>query len=117
MKKSAYCKASVLHSPQRSENMSSLRALKIKTGSLSRLIKDKTVYLNEAEEVKEKISKLIEAKADEWDIKKQREILEETLGMLPGCDKRIAIARQDLENLVGTSELEQAKSLLENTAL
>ncbi|OMJ26410.1 Tubulin-specific chaperone A [Smittium culicis] len=80
--------------------MSSLKSLKIKSGSLSRLAKDKIVYIKESEQIKLKIDELVKNNADEWDIKKQREILEETLNMLPGCDKRIAVAHEDLSNLV-----------------
>ncbi|PVU85464.1 hypothetical protein BB559_006992 [Furculomyces boomerangus] len=97
--------------------MSSTRLLKIKTGSLKRLVKDKDVYLMEAEEVKKRIENLKAKNADEWDIKKQAscidfyEVLEETLDMLPGCDKRIAVAYEDLQNL-----LESKDPAFENTA-
>ncbi|PVV02258.1 hypothetical protein BB560_003292 [Smittium megazygosporum] len=102
--------------------MSSIRSLNIKTGSLKRLIKDKEVYLAEIVQVKEKISKLSDSEEDSWNLKKQNEILKETMDMIPGCNDRISKAYEDLFNLVnsndpnleGTKELQEAKDLLDS---
>ncbi|KAF9927117.1 hypothetical protein BGZ65_006930 [Modicella reniformis] len=43
---------------------------------------------------------MVERKDDEYDIKKQHEVLEETLDMLPDVERRLGTARLDLQNIV-----------------
>lgn len=67
-----------------------LRQLTIKTGVLKRLTKEKTVYEREAEQQKNRIEKLKSDSEHQDDhlIKKQEEVLQECLMMLPDCQRR-----------------------------
>ncbi|ORX75003.1 putative tubulin-specific chaperone A, partial [Linderina pennispora] len=76
------------------------RQLKIKTGAVKRLIKDKQCYLVEAESQRKRIAEYEARNAHEADVRKQREVLTETLAMVPDTERRIRAAMQDLENLL-----------------
>lgn len=65
-----------------------LKTIKIKTGVVKRITKEKVVYEREVEEQKEKVEKLKVAGKDEYDIKKQEEVLGECLMMIPDCKRR-----------------------------
>lgn len=65
-----------------------LKTIKIKTGVVKRVTKEKIVYERELEEQKEKIEKFKQAGKDEYDIKKQEEVLQECLMMIPECKRR-----------------------------
>ncbi|KAK3819850.1 MAG: tubulin binding cofactor A [Benniella sp.] len=99
----------------------STRDLTIKTGVLKRTLKEKDYYNKEKKSQEDRITKMIEDGSDEYDIKKQREVLQETLDMLPDVDRRLKSAQFDLENLVAnagddlkqTSEYEKAVQDLE----
>ncbi|KAJ2776049.1 hypothetical protein H4R18_005890 [Coemansia javaensis] len=78
-----------------------LRSLKIKTGAVKRLVREREVYLGEVDEQHERIEKLRAREGvDDADIRKQNEVLEETLQMIPHMERRIRDAARDLENLV-----------------
>lgn len=96
-----------------------LKTIKIKTGVVKRVAKEKVVYEREVEEQREKIQKLKQEGKDEYDIRKQEEVLQECLMMIPECKRRLAKAFEDLENiinneqdLVETEEYTNAKSIL-----
>ena len=55
------------------------------------------MYHKEEISQKARIEKLQQDNADIHDIRKQYEVLEETLTIIPDCRKRLASARQDLE--------------------
>lgn len=82
-----------------------LKTIKIKTGVVKRVTKEKIVYERELEEQKEKIEKLKQAGKDEYDIKKQEEVLQECLMMIPECKRRLAKAVEDLQKILD-NELE-----------
>lgn len=65
-----------------------LKAIKIKTGVVKRITKEKIVYEREVEEQKENIEKFKKAGKDEYDIRKQEEVLQECLMMIPECKRR-----------------------------
>lgn len=65
-----------------------LKTIKIKTGVVKRITKEKVVYEREVEEQKEKIVKIKQAGKDEHDIRKQEEVLGECLMMVPDCKRR-----------------------------
>ncbi|XP_071964574.1 tubulin-specific chaperone A-like [Antedon mediterranea] len=77
-----------------------LRQLKIKTGVLKRCAKEKIMYQKEGEQIAEKIEKMKADNKDEYDIKKQMEVLAESKMMIPDCTKRIEAAYSDLEQLI-----------------
>ncbi|CAG8481109.1 2568_t:CDS:2 [Paraglomus brasilianum] len=99
----------------------SLKDLKIKTNIVKRIHSESKSYATELEYQQKRIDKFIEENRDEYDIKKQKEVLEETLKMIPDCKNRLQKAYQELQNLVninnpsweGTDELAKAKETLE----
>lgn len=75
-------------------------SLKVKTGVVKRLHKEYIYYQKEEQSQRNRIEKLKAAKADEHDVKKQYEVLEETLKMIPDCKQRLLSARSELEQLL-----------------
>ncbi|KAJ3369366.1 hypothetical protein AMAG_14590 [Allomyces macrogynus ATCC 38327] len=102
--------------------MSAIRDLKIKTGVVKRVHKETFMYQKEAEQQQARIQKLIDSGADEHDVRKQKEVLQETLVMIPDTQRRLAAAFHELEGAVdalskfpdvqGTPELEAAQAIL-----
>jgi len=98
-----------------------LRDLKIKTGIVKRLFNDEKSYHKEAENQQKRIDKLISDGADEHDIAKQKEVLEESLNMIPDCQNRLKEAQKELQRVLenkdasweGTEELKQAEEIFE----
>ncbi|KAJ2550952.1 hypothetical protein EV175_003872 [Coemansia sp. RSA 1933] len=82
-----------------------LRSLKIKTGAVKRLVKERHVYFFEADKQRERIEKLrVKEGVHEADIRKQNEVLQETLEMIPHMERRIREAMEDLDNIVASLE-------------
>ncbi|CCF54476.1 hypothetical protein NDA11_002970 [Ustilago hordei] len=86
------------------------RQLTIKTG-------EESSYLTEAKEQQARITSFIDAGRDEYDIKQQRKVLEDSLKMVPDCRKRLEIGVDDLrvhleglENDTEVNETEEFKA-------
>merc|ERR1719315_887911 len=79
-----------------------LKQIKIKTGVLKRVGKEKLSYRKEADQQKLKIDKMKEDGKDEHDVKKMGEVLQETLMMIPDCHRRIVSALSELNSLLET---------------
>ncbi|ORX50690.1 hypothetical protein BCR36DRAFT_583273 [Piromyces finnis] len=77
-----------------------VRNLKIKTGVVKRLGKEVISYQKEYEQQQARIDKLIAQNADEHDINKQKEVLEETNVMIPDSKRRLNVAYKELTDLV-----------------
>lgn len=77
-----------------------IRTLKIKTGVVKRLAKEKTVYEREAELQKNRIQKFKDDGKDEYEIRKQEEVLSESLMMVPDCQRRLAVAYEELNKIL-----------------
>lgn len=77
-----------------------IRNIKIKTGVLKRVTKEKTMYEKEAEDQEKKVEKMKQDGKDEHDIRKQIEVLEESRMMIPDCKRRIRAAYADLQSHV-----------------
>ncbi|PWN99301.1 tubulin binding cofactor A, partial [Tilletiopsis washingtonensis] len=77
-----------------------LRQLKIKTGVVKRLTKEEKTYAQEAEDQKARIERITREGADEWDVKKQHEVLRDCEQMIPDCARRLAAAVEDLQALL-----------------
>ncbi|KAK7082919.1 hypothetical protein SK128_011441 [Halocaridina rubra] len=87
-----------------------IKQFRIKTGVLKRTCKEKISYEKEAEQIQEKIAKMQEEGQDVYYIKKQDQLLQETLTVIPDCQKRLNAAYHDLKALVDTeTELEEAE--------
>ncbi|KAI9496561.1 tubulin binding cofactor A [Zychaea mexicana] len=95
-----------------------LKELKIKTNVVKRIYKEHLAYGKEAQDQQKRIDKLIEENADEADVRKQKEVLEETFQMIPDVKQRFAKAYKDLEDKVedpqyeGSDELQEARTVL-----
>jgi len=76
------------------------RQLKIKLGTLKRLHKEYISYQKEAEQQVKKIEDLKAQNEDEYTIKKQIEVLQETQNMLPNCQGRLNEALNDTSSFM-----------------
>ncbi|XP_053694774.1 tubulin-specific chaperone A [Sabethes cyaneus] len=81
-----------------------LRQLSIKTGVVKRLSKEKTVYEKEVETQRNRIDKLKASGSDDHDIRKQEEVLQESLMMVPDCQRRLAKAYEELSEMLKNEE-------------
>lgn len=87
-----------------------LRQIKIKTGVVKRLAKEKVMYEKEAKQQEEKIERMKTTGEDEYVIKKQTEILQESRMMIPDCSRRLEAAYTDLTQMLeNEKELEEAE--------
>ncbi|CAB3244190.1 unnamed protein product [Arctia plantaginis] len=86
-----------------------IRQIKIKTGVVKRIAKEKVVYEKEVDQQKNRIQKLKDEGQDEHTIRKQEEVLQESLMMVPECQRRLVKAHTDLKNT-----LESEQDLAEN---
>lgn len=82
------------------------------------------MYEKEVKDQGAKVEKMKEENKDEYDIKKQIEVLEESKIMIPDCKRRLKTAYDDLTKLVAdtedlseTEEHKNAKAILEATLL
>jgi tubulin-specific chaperone A len=78
------------------------RQLKIKAGVVKRLCKEHRLYKAEIGEKQAKLDKLIQDKAEDWDVKNARKILEESNKMVKDSGSRLGKAVQELKDLVAT---------------
>ncbi|KAF0760576.1 tubulin-specific chaperone A [Aphis craccivora] len=81
-----------------------IKTLKIKTGVVKRLTKEKLMYIQETEQQLEKVQKLKEAGIDESTFKKQEEVLRESQMMIPDTQRRLKAAFEDLKSVVADCE-------------
>lgn len=72
-------------------------ALQIKTSALSRLIKEEKLYAAELKEQEALVQSMKSLDADEYDLKKQEEILAESHRMLPEIAAKIKSHRDALK--------------------
>ncbi|KAJ2399511.1 hypothetical protein GGI23_002614 [Coemansia sp. RSA 2559] len=94
-----------------------LRSLKIKTGAVKRLVKERQVYFFEADKQRERIETLrLKEGVHEADIRKQNEVLQETLEMIPHMERRIREAMEDLDNIVSSLDSEENDKVEEKEA-
>ncbi|XP_017543019.1 tubulin-specific chaperone A [Colossoma macropomum] len=101
-----------------------IRQIKIKTGVVKRLAKEEVLYIKEAKQQEERIERLKAEAGDEYLIKKQMEVLQESRMMIPDCHRRLAMAHADLqqlleteEDLAETEEYKEARSILDSVKL
>ncbi|KAI4459980.1 tubulin-specific chaperone a [Holotrichia oblita] len=101
-----------------------LKTIKIKTGVVKRLTKEKVVYEKEAENQQQRVEKYKKEGKDEYEIRKQEEVLQESLMMVPDCQRRLLKAYDELHQILATEldlqdkeEFKTAQTILEEAAL
>ncbi|KAJ8285487.1 hypothetical protein GJAV_G00027360 [Gymnothorax javanicus] len=91
-----------------------VRQIKIKTGVVKRLAKEEVHYVKQAKEEEEKIERMKAEGEDEFVIKKQREVLQESRMMIPDSRRRLAAAHMELSQLLQSeAELEELEEYKE----
>lgn len=98
-----------------------VRQMKIKTGVVKRLAKEKLSYEKETIQQEERIEKMKADGKDEYDIRKQEEVLDECKVMIPDSLKRLNVAHEELtkllekeEDLKDSEEYKAAQTVLED---
>ncbi|KAI5968303.1 RBL2 [Candida margitis] len=90
--------------------------LQIKVNALKRLIKEKDLYQQEATEQEQYVKQMKANNSDEYELKKQVEVLEESQKMVPQVSEKIAQLKKSLqeylENYTGDEDVTAAKELL-----
>lgn len=81
-----------------------LKTIKIKTGVVKRLTKEKLMYEKESQQQRDRIEKFKKEGKDEYDIRKQEEVLQESLMMVPDCQRRLVKAFEDLKSIVDSEQ-------------
>lgn len=74
--------------------------IKIKTNALGRLIKEEKLYKQETAEQAARVEKMKANGEDEYDIKKQIEVLKDTEQMVPVMRKKIIEMKESLEGIL-----------------
>ncbi|PAA93365.1 hypothetical protein BOX15_Mlig026585g2 [Macrostomum lignano] len=77
-----------------------VKKLKVQTGVVRRISKEKASYEKEADQLAKKVEDMEASKADEYVIKKQKECLEESRQMVPDTRNRLSKALEELRSLV-----------------
>ncbi|XP_028399202.1 tubulin-specific chaperone A-like [Dendronephthya gigantea] len=99
-----------------------LRQLKIKTNVVKRIGKEVKMYEKESQSLEEKVRQMESEGKDEYDIRKQKEVLAESKSMVPDTNRRLKTAIEDLKSYMGETEqelsesreFEEAKTLLQD---
>ena len=69
--------------------MDAKKALKIKTGVVKRSLKDLESYTKEAAMQRAKVDDLVAKKAGEAEVKRAKAMLQETLDVIPSCERNL----------------------------
>ncbi|XP_029941313.1 tubulin-specific chaperone A isoform X2 [Salarias fasciatus] len=100
------------------------RQIKIKTGIVKRLVKEENAYIKDVKQQEDKIERLKAEAGDEYVIKKQVEVLQESKMMIRDSHRRLAIAHAALQQLLETEEdlaeseeYKEAQSVLDSVKL
>ncbi|XP_060943854.1 tubulin-specific chaperone A-like [Limanda limanda] len=101
-----------------------IRQIKIKTGIVRRLAKEEIYYKIESKQQVEKVERLKAEAGCEHVIWKQMEVLQESKMMIQDSHRRLAIAHEDLINLLETEvdldvseEYKEALNVLDSVKL
>jgi tubulin-specific chaperone A len=74
------------------------KQIKIQTGVVKRITKEKLMYEKEVKLTEDRIQRMKDEGKDEYDIKKMGEVLQESEMMVPETLKRLQTAWEDLKN-------------------
>uniref|UniRef100_A0A8C4NGY3 Tubulin-specific chaperone A n=1 Tax=Eptatretus burgeri TaxID=7764 RepID=A0A8C4NGY3_EPTBU len=80
------------------------RQLKIKTGVVRRIFKEEKSYKSESKQHEEKVQTMKEDGSDEYLIKKQNQLLQESTMMIGDCHHRLEAACESLSQLLETEK-------------
>lgn len=90
--------------------------LQIKVNALKRLIKEEKLSKQEVAEQEQHINQMKANNADEYELKKQIQVLEESQRMVPEVTEKVAEYRQALKEFLdsykGDEDVTEAKELL-----
>ncbi|EER35777.1 tubulin-specific chaperone A [Candida tropicalis MYA-3404] len=90
--------------------------LQIKVNALKRLIKEEKLYQQEVSEQEQFVNQMKANNADEYELKKQIEVLQEAQRMVPEVTKKIKEHKESLkeflETYTGEEDTSAAKELL-----
>lgn len=91
--------------------------LEIKTKALGRLVKEESLYQQELKDQEKVVSELKAANGDEYEIKKQIEVFEDTKQMIPEIRTKIKESLESLESFIesytGVEDLTASKENIE----
>lgn len=91
--------------------------LQIKVSALKRLIKEESLYQQEVVEQEQYVEQMKKNNSDEYELKKQVQVLEESQRMVPEVSRKIEDHKQALaqflESYKGEEDLSVAKELLQ----
>ncbi|XP_046677966.1 tubulin-specific chaperone A isoform X1 [Homalodisca vitripennis] len=79
-----------------------IKTIKIKTGVVKRLAKEKVMYEKDAESQRNRVQKYKDEGKDDHDVRKQEEVLQECLMMVPDCQRRLVKAYEELQKIIDT---------------
>ena len=74
--------------------------MKIQTGVVTRIAKEKTMYEKEIVTIAKQIEDMKASGKDEYDIKKRTECLDESRMMIPDCEQRLKSAVEVMTSLL-----------------
>eukprot|EP00741_Cyanophora_paradoxa_P006396 tig00001001_g6200.t1 len=83
------------------------KTLKLKVGIAKRTFKEMQGYEKEREKQQAKIDRMKADNLDPADIKKQEEVLSETLAMIPDVRKRLEAAMKEVQQLMKDAESDE----------
>ena len=84
-----------------------VKQLKIKSGIVRRIAREYESYEKEIKKDRERIAKLKDQGESDYTIKKQEEVLQETISMLPNTRKRLGEALEDARNFMKENDTNQ----------
>lgn len=83
------------------------RQLKIKSGMVKRITREYDSYVKEVQRDRDRIEKLRDTGAGDHAIKKQEDVLQETISMIPNTRKRLHDAVEDLQEFMKENDTDQ----------
>ncbi|ELU06721.1 hypothetical protein CAPTEDRAFT_179546 [Capitella teleta] len=95
------------------DDQAAIKQIKIRTGVVKRIGKECAMYAKEVTKQEEHIEKMKSDGKDEYDIRKQNEVLEESRMMIPDTNRRLKAAKEELTQLLeGNSHLQEKEEYI-----
>ena len=90
------------------------RKLYIKSGMVRRLTREYSAYENEVRTQKDKILKMQDSAPEEHVLRKQEEILQESINMLPDTRRRLQVAYDGLKDFMKSVDTDESLTASEH---